>query len=89
VKEKFGSLTRLSSFTVIVHRDERWRIVLADEETDTTGAGEGEDFGRAWDDLRGKRPIGTVRSRLFARPRRVTPSAGTVGKSRFGNSGDT
>jgi len=29
-------------------------IVLADQETGRTETGEGEDFGRAWDDLGGK-----------------------------------
>ena len=48
------TLRHLMSFTVIVHRNERWRIVLADQETGRTETGEGKDFGRAWDDLGGK-----------------------------------
>ena len=48
------TLRHLMSFTVIVHRNERWRIVLADQETGRIETGEGEDFGRAWDDLGGK-----------------------------------
>ncbi len=45
------TLRHLMSFTVIVHRNERWRIVLADQEAGRTETGEEEDFGRAWDDL--------------------------------------
>jgi len=30
------TLRQLMSFTVVVHRNERWRIVLADQETDRT-----------------------------------------------------
>src|ERR1700720_4240800 len=78
------TLRHLMSFTVIVHRNERWRIVLADQETGRTETGEGEDFGRAWDDLGGKdksvaevdplswSPSGFQR-RLFRCPRRVRP----------------
>ena len=39
------TLRHLMSFTVIVHRNERWRIVLADQETCRIETGEGEDFG--------------------------------------------
>ena len=45
------TLRRLSSFTVIVHRNERWRIILADENAGRTATGEGEDFANAWDRL--------------------------------------
>jgi len=46
---------RLSSFSAIVHRNGRWRVVIADEEDDTTKAGDGDDFEKAWDDLSGRR----------------------------------
>lgn len=46
---------RLRSFTVVVHRNDRWRIVLADEEAGTTNTGEGEDFGKAWEEVGRKR----------------------------------
>jgi hypothetical protein len=45
------TLRQLMSFTVVVHRNERWRIVVADQDAGRTDTGEGEDFGRAWDDL--------------------------------------
>ena len=41
------------SFTMIVHRNERWRIVLADPNADGIQIGEGYDFESAWDDLGG------------------------------------
>jgi len=46
---------RLSSFSAIVHRNGRWRVVIADEEDGTTKAGDGDDFEKAWDDLSGRR----------------------------------
>jgi hypothetical protein len=49
------TLRHLRSFTVIVHRNEQWRIVLADHDADRTETGEGRDFGSAWDDLDGNR----------------------------------
>jgi len=52
------TLRQLGSFTVVVHRNERWRIVLADH-LGRTETGEGEDFGSAWDDLSSRQP-GTV-----------------------------
>jgi hypothetical protein len=54
-RELIMTFRRLSRFTVIVHRNARWRIVLADEEAGRTQNGEGEDFGKAWDSLGGKR----------------------------------
>jgi hypothetical protein len=54
-RELIMTFRRMRSFTVVVHRNERWRIVLADDEADTTATGEGEDFAEAWDDLGGKR----------------------------------
>jgi hypothetical protein len=54
-RELIMTFRRLSRFTVIVHRNERWRIVLADEVARRTENGEGEDFGKAWDSLGGKR----------------------------------
>jgi hypothetical protein len=53
------TLRRLGSFTVIVHRNERWRIVLADVDG-RTETGEGADFGSAWDDVSGNRQTGTA-----------------------------
>jgi hypothetical protein len=52
-RELIMTLRHLRSFTVIVHRNEHWRIVVADQEAGRTETGEGEDFGKAWDDLRG------------------------------------
>lgn len=52
-RELIMTLQRLRSFTLIVHRNARWRIVLADQETGRTDTGEGEDFGKAWDHLSG------------------------------------
>jgi hypothetical protein len=47
------TLRQLRTFTVIVHRNEQWRIVVADQETGRTDTGEGEDFGKAWEGLSG------------------------------------
>jgi hypothetical protein len=52
-RELIMTLQRLRSFTLIVHRNARWRIVLADQDTGRTDTGEGEDFGTAWDRLSG------------------------------------
>ena len=46
-RELITTFRRLSRFTVIIHRNARWRIVLADEEAGRTQNGEGEDFGKA------------------------------------------
>jgi hypothetical protein len=43
------------SFTMIIHRNEHWRIVLADPNADGIKIGEGSDFESAWDDLGGHR----------------------------------
>ena len=48
-------LRLLRSFSVIVHRNERWRIVLADHDAGRTEVGEGFDFGSAWVELIGQR----------------------------------
>ena len=45
------TLRHLASFTIIVHRNEQWRIVLADHNADRTEVGEGADFGSAWVEL--------------------------------------
>ena len=50
-REMIMTFRRLRSFTVVIHRNERWRIVVADEQASGTCTGEGEDFGRAWDGL--------------------------------------
>jgi hypothetical protein len=54
-RELIMTFRHLSCFTMIVHRNARWRIVLADQEAGRTETGEGEDFGKAWDSLGGKR----------------------------------
>jgi hypothetical protein len=43
------------SFTMIIHRNERWRIVIADANADGIKIGEGLDFEGAWDDLGARR----------------------------------
>jgi hypothetical protein len=42
------TLRHLKSFTIIVHRNERWRIVLAEHDAGRTEVGEGIDFESAW-----------------------------------------
>jgi hypothetical protein len=54
-RELVMTLRHLRNFTVIVHGNERWRVVVADQDGGRTRSGEGEDFGKAWDDLSGKR----------------------------------
>jgi hypothetical protein len=54
------TLRLLRSFSLIVHRNEHWHIVLADHETGRTGTGDGDDFGSAWDDLSGNSQPGAV-----------------------------
>lgn len=49
------TIRHLRSFTVIVHGNERWRIVLADHDADRTETGEAADFGGARDALGGNR----------------------------------
>jgi hypothetical protein len=46
-RELIMTLRRLKSFTVIIHRNERWRIVVADEGVGRTSTGDREDFGKA------------------------------------------
>ena len=43
------------SFTMIVHRNGHWRIVVADPNADGVKIGEGSDFDSAWDNLSGQR----------------------------------
>lgn len=54
-RELIMMFRHLRSFTVVVHRNEGWRIVLADQEVGRTDTGEGDDFARAWDNLGKKR----------------------------------
>ena len=54
-RELIMTLRHLRSFTVIFHRNARWRIVVSDDDAGRTNTGEGEDFGKAWDGLNGKR----------------------------------
>lgn len=54
-QELILTLRHLASFTIIVHRNERWRIVLADHNAGRTEVGEGVDFGSAWVELSGER----------------------------------
>ena len=49
------TLRHVRSLTVIVHRNEGWRIVLADHDAGRTETGDGADFESAWDDLAGNR----------------------------------
>jgi len=43
-RELITMFRRLRSFSAIVHRNGRWRVVIADEEDGTTKAGDGDDF---------------------------------------------
>jgi hypothetical protein len=54
-QELILTLRYLRSFSVIVHRNERWRIILADHDAGRTEVGEGLDFESAWVELSGKR----------------------------------
>jgi len=54
-RELIMTFRRLRSFTAVVHRNDQWRIVLADQEAGRTDTGEGEDFAKAWDRLSGSR----------------------------------
>jgi hypothetical protein len=47
------TLRVLRSFSLIVHRNKQWHIVLADHEAGGTQTGDGEDFESAWDELSG------------------------------------
>ena len=53
-RELIMTLRHLRSFTVIIHRNTQWRIVVSDDDAGRTNTGEGEDFGKAWDGLSGK-----------------------------------
>ena len=57
------TLRLLRSFSLIVHRNEQWHIVLADHETGRTETGDAEDFRSAWDDLSGNPQPGGVSDR--------------------------
>jgi hypothetical protein len=57
----------LRSFSVIVHRNERWRIILADHDAGRTEVGEGLDFESAWVELSGKRSSPHNRTVIHAR----------------------
>jgi hypothetical protein len=50
------TLRHSGDFTIVVHRNERWRVVLAEVNADRTKTGEGADFGSAWDDLSNRQP---------------------------------
>jgi hypothetical protein len=54
------TLRQLRSFTVIIHKNARWRIVLTDEDACRTQVGEGVEFASAWDDLNGSRRTGAA-----------------------------
>ena len=54
-RELILTLRHLKSFSIIVHRNEQWRIVLADHDADRTEVGEGVDFASAWVVLSGQR----------------------------------
>ena len=53
-RELIMTFRHLRSLTVVIHRNARWRIVVSDDDAGRTNTGEGEDFGKAWDDLSGK-----------------------------------
>jgi len=50
-QELILTLRYLRSFSVIVHRNGRWRIILADHDASRTEVGEGLDFESAWIEL--------------------------------------
>ena len=52
------TLRHLRSFTLIVHKNEQWRIVLTDEDACRTQVGEGAEFASAWKNLDGTRRTG-------------------------------
>ena len=54
-RELIMTFRHLGCFTVIVHRNECWRIVLANQEAGRIQTGEGEDFEKAWDSLGGEK----------------------------------
>ena len=58
-QELILTLRYLKSFSVIVHRNGRWRIILADHDANRTEVGEGLDFENAWVELSGKRSNNT------------------------------
>ena len=58
-QELILTLRYLKSFSVIVHRNEHWRIILADHDAGRTQVGEGSDFESAWIELSGKRSNNT------------------------------
>jgi len=58
-RELLLTLRYLKSFSVIVHRNEHWRIILADHDANRTEVGEGLDFESAWVELSGKRSNNT------------------------------
>ena len=45
-RELIMTFRRLRSFTAVVHRNEHWRIVLADQEAGRTDTGEGRTSGK-------------------------------------------
>ena len=58
-QELILTLRYLKSFSVIVHRNEGWRIILAEHDAGRTEVGEGLDFESAWVELSGKRSNNT------------------------------
>ena len=58
-QELILTLRYLRSFSLIVHRNEHWRIILADHDAGRTEVGEGLDFENAWVELSGKRSNNT------------------------------
>jgi len=58
-QELILTLRYLRSFSIIVHRNGRWRIIVADHDAGRTEVGEGLDFESAWIELSGKRSNNT------------------------------
>ena len=59
-RELILALRHLRSLTLVVHKNERWRIVLTDEDAFRTKVGEGAEFASAWDNLNGNRWTGAT-----------------------------
>ena len=54
-RELILTLRHVRGFTLIVHKNDRWRIVLTDQDAYRTQLGEGAEFASAWDNLHGRR----------------------------------
>jgi len=59
-RELIRVLRHTRSLTLVVHKNEAWRIVLTDEGAFRTKVGEGTEFASAWDNLNGSRWTGVT-----------------------------